>query len=242
MEIVTLGFISVFTSLVAGVVGLGGGLMLIAILPSFLPLQAVIPVHGITQMFSNISRAYFGYKNIQFEVVPKFLIGSILGVGIVAFILDMISLQYIPLFIGSYILLSLWSQKFNEKIKKYENYYLIGILQSGLSVAVGTTGPLATTLLLKEYEDKDKVVSTAALLMSITHILKVFVFIYFGFKFFQYFDIILIMVTGAVVGSYLGTKIRDKVDGTKLIFILKILLSLLSVKLIVGYFEVNFYL
>ena len=37
MEIITLGLISIFTSLVAGVVGMGGGLMLIAILPSFLP-------------------------------------------------------------------------------------------------------------------------------------------------------------------------------------------------------------
>ena len=232
MEIITLGLISIFTSLVAGVVGLGGGLMLIAILPSFLPIQAVIPIHGITQMFSNLSRAYFGYKDIQFEVVPKFLIGSILGVCLIALILDMISLQYIPLFIGSYILLSLWSKKFNEKIKQYENYYIIGFLQSGLSVAVGTTGPLTTTLLLKEYEDKDKVVATAALLMSITHILKVFVFIYFGFKFSEYLDIIMIMVAGVIIGSYLGTKIRGQIDGTKLIFILKILLSILAIKLI----------
>ena len=40
------------------------------------------------------------------------------------------------------------------------------------------------TLLLKDYEDKDKVVATGAALMSITHILKVFVFMYFGFVFF----------------------------------------------------------
>jgi len=46
MELIILGFISIFTSLVAGIVGVGGGLMLIAILPSFLPLQALIPIHG----------------------------------------------------------------------------------------------------------------------------------------------------------------------------------------------------
>ena len=234
MEIITLGLISIFTSLVAGVVGLGGGLMLIAILPSFLPIQALIPIHGFTQMFSNVSRAYFGYKHIQFEVVPKFLIGSIIGVSIIALILDMISIEYIPLFIGSYILLSLWSKRFNEKIKKYENYYIIGFLQSGLSVIVGATGPLTTTLLLKEYGDKDKVVATAALLMSITHSMKVLVFVYFGFQFLQYIDIITVMVVGVIIGSYLGTKIRDKVDGKKLVFVLKILLSILAVKLIVG--------
>lgn len=236
MEIITLGLISIFTSLVAGVVGMGGGLMLIAILPSFLPIQALIPIHGFTQMFSNVSRAYFGYKDIQFEVVPKFLLGSIIGVSIIALILDMISIEYIPLFIGSYILLSLWSKRFNERIKKYENYYLIGFLQSGLSVIVGATGPLTTTLLLKEYGDKDKVVSTAALLMSITHSMKVLVFVYFGFKFSEYIDIVTVMVVGVIIGSYLGTKIRDKVDGKRLVFIIKILLSILAVKLIVGFF------
>ncbi len=236
MEVLVLGVISIFTSLIAAVVGIGGGLMLIAILPNFLPVSALIPIHGFTQMFSNVSRAYFGYKDIQFEVIPKFLLGSIVGVGIIALILDMISIEYIPLFIGFYILLSLWSTKFNDKIKKYENYYLIGFLQSGLSVVVGATGPLTTTLLLKEYQDKDKVVSTAALLMSITHALKVFVFVYFGFKFSEYLDVIVVMVIGVIIGSYLGTKLRDKVDGKKLLLTLKILLTLLAIKLVVGVF------
>ena len=43
-----LGILSFLTSTVAGVVGIGGGMMLIAILPSFLPLNALIPVHGLT--------------------------------------------------------------------------------------------------------------------------------------------------------------------------------------------------
>lgn len=236
MELITLSLISIFTSFVAGIVGVGGGLMLIAILPSFLPLQALIPIHGFTQMFSNISRAYFGYKDIQFKVVPKFLIGSILGVSFITLILDFISLEYIPLCIGMYILLSLWSKKFNDKIKKYENYYLIGFLQSGLSVVVGATGPLTMTLLLKEYDDKNKVVATAALLMSITHCMKVFVFVYFGFMFFEYIDVISVMVIGVIVGSYISTKLRDKIDGKKLLFIIKILLSFLSLKLIIGVF------
>jgi len=236
MELITLGLISIFTSFVAGIVGVGGGLMLIAILPSFLPLQALIPIHGFTQMFSNLSRAYFGYKDIAFEVVPKFLIGSVFGVSLIALILDMISLEYIPLFIGIYILLSLWSKKFNDKIKKYENYYLIGFLQSGLSVVVGATGPLTMTLLLKEYDDKNKVVATAALLMSITHCMKVLVFVYFGFMFSEYIDVITIMVLGVILGSYISTKLRDKIDGKKLLFAIKILLTILALKLIIGLF------
>ena len=231
-----LGIVSFLTSTVAGVVGIGGGMMLIAILPSFLPLNALIPVHGLTQMSSNFSRAVFGYKDVQFEVIPKFLLGSLVGIGIFAAILNLISLEYVPLFIGAYILLSLWSQKFNEKIKKYENYYIAGFFQTGLSIVVGATGPLTMTLLLKDYGDKDKVVATGAALMSITHILKVFVFMYFGFVFFDYLGVIIAMIIGAVAGSWAGTQLRDKIDGKKFTIILKVLLTALAIKVIVDVF------
>ena len=187
-------------------------------------------------MSSNFSRAVFGYKDVQYETIPKFLLGSIVGIVLFASILSMISLQYVPLFIGIYILLSLWSQKFNDKIKKYENYYLVGFLQTGLSIVVGATGPLTMTLLLKDYKDKDKVVATGAALMSITHILKVFVFMYFGFVFFDYIGIIIAMIIGAVAGSYAGTKLRDKIDGKKFLMLLKVLLSALAIKVIIGVF------
>lgn len=231
-----LGLIAFFTSTIAGVVGLGGGMLLIAVLLSFLPLNAIIPVHGLTQMSSNISRAVFSYKDIQYETIPKFLIGSLLGVGLFASIISLISLDYVPLFIAIYILLSLWSQKFNEKIKKYENYYLVGFLQSGLSVVVGATGPLSMTLLFKDYKNRDKVVATSAALMSISHILKVFVFIYFGFVFFDYLGIIATMIIGAILGSLAGTKLRNKIDGKRFTFLLKILLSALAIKLILSLF------
>jgi len=231
-----LGLLTFFTSTVAGVVGIGGGMMLIAILPSFLPLNALIPVHGLTQMSSNFSRALFGYKDIQYEVIPKFLLGSILGIALFASILYFISLEYVPLFIGIYILLSLWSKKFNDKIKRYESYFLAGFFQTGLSIVVGATGPLTMTLLLKDYEDKHKVVATGAALMSITHTLKVFVFMFFGFVFFDYIGILAAMIIGAVAGSYAGTQLRDKIDGKKFVMILKVLLSALAIKVIVGVF------
>ena len=230
---IILGVITFLTSVIAAVVGIGGGMMLIAILPSFLPLNALIPVHGLTQVSSNISRAFFGYKDIQYEVIPKFLIGSVLGIGLFAGVLSFISLEYVPLFIGVYILLSLWSEKFNEKIKRYENYYLAGFFQTGLSMVVGATGPLTMTLLFKDYEDKDKVVATGAALMSITHLLKVVVFIYFGFVFFDFIWIIVTMIFGAVFGSFVGTKARNLIDGKKFTIILKTLLTILAIKLIV---------
>ena len=236
MDELILGLITFFTSTVAGIVGVGGGMMLIVILPSFLPLNALIPIHGLTQVSSNLSRAIFGYKDVQYEVIPKFLLGSAIGIGMFAAVLNLISLQYVPLFIGVYILLSLWSEKFNEKIKRYESYFLAGFFQTGLSMVVGATGPLTMTLLFKDYKDKNKVVATGAALMSITHILKVFVFMYFGFVFFDYIGVIVAMIIGAISGSWVSTKLRDKIDGKRFTMILKVLLSALAIQVIVKVF------
>ena len=236
MDELILGLITFFTSTIAGIVGVGGGMMLIVILPSFLPLNALIPIHGLTQVSSNLSRAIFGYKDVQYEVIPKFLLGSAIGIGMFAAVLNLISLEYVPLFIGVYILLSLWSEKFNEKIKRYESYFLAGFFQTGLSMVVGATGPLTMTLLFKDYEDKNKVVETGAALMSSTHILKVFVFMYFGFVFFDYIGVIVAMIVGAVSGSWVATKLRDKIDGKRFTMILKVLLSVLAIQVIVKVF------
>lgn len=233
-EEILLALITFLTSTVAGIVGLGGGMMLIVILPSFLPLNALIPVHGLTQMSSNISRAFFGYKDIQKEVIPKFLLGSLFGIALFASIIYFISLEYVPLFIGFYILLSLWSKTFNKKIKRYESYFLAGFFQTGLSIVVGATGPLTMTLLLKDYKHKDQVVATGAALMSITHMLKVVVFIFFGFVFMDYLSILVFMIIGAIAGSYAGTRLRNVIDGKKFLFVLKLLLSALAIKLIIG--------
>jgi len=226
--------IAFLTSMISAVVGFGGGVMLMAILVSLavLPINALIPVHGLTQISSNLSRAYFGYKDIQYEVIPKFLLGSIVGISLFTGILTILSLEYVPLFIGSYILLSLWSKKFNERIKRYENYYIIGFFQTGLSMVVGATGPLTMTLLFKDYNDKNKVVATGAALMSITHLSKIIVFTYFGFVFFDYLWIIIAMVLGAIFGSFVGTKLRHLIDGKKFTIILKVLLTTLALKII----------
>ncbi|MDD3056618.1 MAG: sulfite exporter TauE/SafE family protein [Aliarcobacter sp.] len=236
MNELILGLITFFTSTIAGIVGVGGGMMLIVILPSFLPLNALIPIHGLTQVSSNLSRSIFGYKDVQYEVIPKFLLGSAIGIGMFAAVLNLISLEYVPLFIGVYILLSLWSEKFNEKIKRYESYFLAGFFQTGLSMVVGATGPLTMTLLFKDYEDKNKVVATGAALMSITHILKVFVFMYFGFVFFDYIGVIIAMIIGAITGSWVATRLRDKIDGKRFTMILKVLLSALAIQVIVKVF------
>jgi uncharacterized membrane protein YfcA len=96
------------TSTLTAITGIGGGMMLIAIMPGFLPAAAIVPVHAAVQLFSNSSRAFFGWRFIRWEFVLGFVGGAIAGGAIAAGITREIDLQYSPLFIAAYILYSVW--------------------------------------------------------------------------------------------------------------------------------------
>lgn len=230
---ILLTLIATLTSAIAGILGFGGGMLLIAIMPSFLPAAVIIPIHGIVQLTSNSSRVALSLNHVAWHLLPQFLIGSVIGLAVFSSLLFNLSDDYIPIAIGSYILLNLWSKPFSGAMKRFESFYIIGALQTGLSLLVGATGPLTQNILLKHLQDKDQIIATGAIFMSISHFAKIIVFGTLGFQFGDYFLILVLMSFGAILGSYIGSKIRKKVDNQIYINVIKYLLSILAVKMIV---------
>jgi hypothetical protein len=58
------------TSLIAAAIGVGGGLGLLSVMPSFLPVSAIVPLHGATQLVSNASRFLFDRQNAEMRLLP----------------------------------------------------------------------------------------------------------------------------------------------------------------------------
>jgi uncharacterized protein len=228
--------ISCLTSLLAALIGFGGGMLLIAILPLFLPAAAIVPVHGLTQLASNSSRAMFSPQDVLWPLVPGFLFGSLLGVLLFGWLWTQLPVRFLPLFIGCYILLSLWHPGFKRLMSRVENVVWIGFLQSGLSLFVGATGPLSTSLLLKHSTDQNKVIVTAALMMSISHLLKVLVFGFIGFAYLEYLWPLVALIMGAVAGSYLGAQLRPSEPNPSYIHWIKLGLSALALQMVVAAF------
>lgn len=228
-----LGIANFATSTFTGITGVGGGIILIAIMSSFLPAVALVPLHGVTQFMGNASRAWFGRKEIAYEHVGSYVIGSLLGLVVFGVAIRFIHLELVPLFIGIYILLITWSDKFNQLIRKFEKFWLVGFIQTGLGVFVGTPGPLQIAVLNKYYDDNHVVVSTGALMASMVHFAKIPVYLSVGFAFGEYWRLLIIMIVMAMLGSWVGTKIRHKINVKWLKAILPYILTILAVKLII---------
>lgn len=231
-----LGFIALCTSIVAGVIGFGGGMLLIAILPVFLPPSLLIPIHGITQLASNSSRMLFSFTHVKWSLLPKFFIGSLVGTLLFGYITYNMPTTYLPLAIGLYILINLWSPDFSKFMRRFESYYVVGFLQTGLGLIVGATGPLSLSILTKQLQSKDEIIATSSLFMTISHLAKIPVFLAIGAALLTHLNLIGSMVLGSVVGSYVGTKLRLKADNDKLVWLIKILLTLLAIHMIANVF------
>ena len=232
-----LGIISMVSSTAAAVFGLGGGLILISFLPDFLPGDALVPVHGVTQLASNTSRAAFSFRSIVWRLWPLFFAGSVLGATMFGLLVVNISTAYIPVFIGVYILLKLWSERVGRLLSSFDSLFVLGFLQTGLGILVGSTGHLTMPRLLKEISDRDGIVATSGMFMSLSHGLKLLAYGIIGFKFNQYSVILAYMVAGALIGSFVGTLLRRRISNRWFSQILKILLTVMALRMIYSAFQ-----
>ncbi|MFL0811504.1 MAG: sulfite exporter TauE/SafE family protein [Agarilytica sp.] len=233
LAVLLIGFTAMATSTFAGITGgVGGGMLLLACMPFFLPVEAIIPVHGVSQLASNASRALMAIKHMAWRYLPGFLLGSVLGIFAAWQLLRAIQVEWLPLCIGIYILCHVWWPAFKNSMSRFENFFLIGLIQTGLNPIVGATSPLTATLAMAKLKEKEAIVATNSVMMSFSHFSKTALFVFLGFEYREYWKEMLIMSLGAILGSYLGTLVRRRIDGARFIMILKAMLSALAIKMV----------
>ena len=71
--------VSALTSAVTASLGIGGGVLLLAIMAIVMPPAAIIPVHGMVQLGSNLSRASMTLRHINLRLILWFAPGALLG-------------------------------------------------------------------------------------------------------------------------------------------------------------------
>ena len=143
-----------------------------------------------------------------------------------------INLEYTPLIIAAYILFTVWGPKveFSKPLKG--EFVAIGLVQTGLSMLVGATGPMGQAALLGKGLQRDALVVTSALMTTFTHLIKTVLFGLLGFSFISYWEIIVGMSAGVIGGALLGTHIRYKIPQALFLKILKWVLTLLALRMI----------
>jgi len=221
-----------FTSLTTAVFGLGGGLLLIASMPGFLPPPAIVPVHAVVQLASNGSRALFARRAIRWEYTGGFLAGAVVGGGLAAQVVGRMDLTYAPLMIAAVILYNVWGPKLELGGGRRGEFALVGAIQTGLGMLAGATGPLGASNLYRKALSREAQVATNAVFMSTTHVVKILMFAAIGFAFAPYLSLIGGMIAASVAGSLAGTYVRQYVPEMRFKVVLKWLLTVLAIRIV----------
>src|ERR1700761_2801209 len=82
LMIAALGALMVATAFLSGLFGMAGGMILIGVLLTFMPLPTAMVLHAITQMASNGWRALLWRAHIRWRPVSVYLIGCALALAL----------------------------------------------------------------------------------------------------------------------------------------------------------------
>jgi uncharacterized membrane protein YfcA len=192
-------------------VGIGGGLGLLSVMPSFMPVSAVVPVHGLTQFFSNGSRFLFDYRQAEIRLLPSYFGGACLGSAVGYLFIGRVPDLYLTVALGIFILLCTWTQLVKRLGKYITNFFSIAFIQTFLSLFVASVGLISQPVLIKQGLPKNRVIVTHAMQMSVLHGLKVAAFVAAGFPFLRYGGVALVMIVASAAGTYTGGFLRHRI-------------------------------
>lgn len=230
--VLLLTFAATGTSFITASMGIGGGVLLLAILATTLPPAALIPVHGLVQLGSNGNRAIMTRKHIDWSMVKSFTAGAVVGAFAASFVVIQLPLYLIQLCVALFILFLVWGPKPRRHQVSEKGQVAYGAATTFLSMFVGATGPLVAGVVHRQNYDKHSITATFATCMSFQHLLKMVVFSLVGFTFWQWLPLIIMMILGGMLGTWLGLKMLNKIPAGHFKVIFKTVITLLALRLL----------
>ncbi len=206
--IAALGILMVATAFLSGLFGMAGGLILIGVLLTIMPLPSAMVLHAITQMASNGWRAFLWRAHIRWRPVAIYMLGCALALAAWSIT------RYVPDKPIALLLLGITpfmarmtprSIKPNPDSIPQGTFY--GFICMGLMLMTGVSGPLMDTFFLGGNFGRREVVATKATCQVASHFVKL---IYFGGIIDQAASLDPVLAAVAVAASMLGTTLARR--------------------------------
>ncbi|WP_439576225.1 sulfite exporter TauE/SafE family protein [Elioraea sp.] len=193
----------VATSLLSGVFGMAGGLILVGVLLALLPVPDAMALHAVTQIASNGWRAALWVRHVCPRIVAAYAGGCAAALAVWS------AVQFVPsrplalIALGvSPFLLHLLPRTWRPDAENPRHGLGYGIASMSLMLLTGVAGPLLDSFFLGGQLDRRRIVATKAVCQVLGHSLKL---IYFGGLIANSGSVDPVMASCAVLASMLGT-------------------------------------
>jgi uncharacterized membrane protein YfcA len=237
-ELAVIGAVVFGTAVLSGVLGMAGGIALLAVLLLYLPPLVAIPLHGVIQLVSNGSRVVAQRQHARFEWILWYALpllpAGLLGLG-VARALPEAALEGA---IGAVVLLATWLPARGAAVAPAEigrprlRFVALGGCSGFLNMVVGATGVLIDPFFLGLGLSRQALVGTKAACQALGHLAKVALFGAAGFAFAEHAPLLALGTACAVGGTWVGSRLLDRLSERSFLWLYRSVLTGLALRLV----------
>ena len=183
------------TSIMSGVLGMAGGMVLMAVLITSLSVASAMLLHGVIQATSNGSRAWFLRTHISWQIMPIYFLGSMLSLALFSIFTFVPEPGIVLILVGAFAWLARMSKRLGGlDITQPKTTLSSGFVVTTAQLLAGASGPLLDVFYLNSPMSRQAIVANKALTQTLGHLLKI---LYYG------------LILGA-----LGTDLIDGIEQT----------------------------
>ena len=208
------------TAVLSGVMGMAGGVLLMAVLVTLLPVASAMILHGAVQAASNGARFLFLREYVMWGILPFYAVGALLAV------LLFVSAAFVPdpalvlILVGSFPWLArLVPTLRGLDVRRPVTGVACGAAVTAAQLLAGASGPLLDAFYLRTEVDRRSIVATKALTQAAGHVIKIGYYAWVTDAVVDEFSVadVPIWLIGAgivlaVAGARIGTRLLEKFD------------------------------
>ncbi|EKE84493.1 sulfite exporter TauE/SafE family protein [Idiomarina xiamenensis] len=224
--------LSMLTSLLTATVGAGGGAVLLAVMALLLPVQAVIPIHGLVQLASNSGRTLLSWRHIDWPTIALFAPFSLLGAGLGSMLLVNLPSFWLQISIALFILYLCWGPALPRAVISPPAMALAALATGFISLFVGASGPLVAAFIKARFTQRFTTVATFSMAMVTQHAPKALIFTLAGFAFADWWLLIVSMAVAGIIGTWLGLQLLGRLSDKHFQRWFNLILTLLALRLL----------
>lgn len=231
------------TAILSAVVGMAGGLTLLVVMLQWIDPLVAIPLHGAVQLVSNGTRVGVQRRHVDWKVAGWFAL-LLLPAGWLGLSLAEVAPRgLLRAAIGVVALSVIWLPKLRpapalEAVPaggpSRLRFLFLGGAAGALNTSVGATGPFIAPFFLDLGLDRRGVIGTKAACQTMGHLIKILIFGLAGFVFWPYLPALGLMACAAILGTWTGSWLLDRVSEVWFKRLYVGVLTLLGVRLVLG--------
>ena len=223
------------SSALTAVLGFGGGVVLLALLLLFVDPVVAIPLHAAIQVVSNGTRTVIRRHDVDWAIAARFSLLVLPSGALLIPVVTKAPTAMLQIAIAATVLVATWvPERIGHALPAPSTAAWIGsgAVIGGLNVVVGATGPLQAPLFRAGTATRLAFVGTFAATQTYGHLAKIVLFGVAGFAPTRYLAAAAFGIVGVVVGTWLGSRVLDRMPEARFDRLYLVAITVLSVYLI----------